>query len=128
MIESEAILQALPEHLHPDNIRKAPPEQQMRLWLAHQPGTIQIRHDMQRPVVMGYREEQEARRRAACDPEYAATHPLPERREPTIVDYRTAIKNKYRSGPYAPPGRDGDTRSPEQQIKDAFMEEFNKPY
>jgi hypothetical protein len=76
----------------------------------------------------GYREEQKARRRAACDPEYAATHPLPERREPTIVDYRTAIKNKYRSGPYAPPGRDGDTRSPEQQFKDAFMEEFLKPY
>jgi hypothetical protein len=53
---------------------------------------------------------------------------LPERREPTIVDYRTAIKNKYRSGPYAPPGRNGDTRSPEQEFRDAFMEGFNERY
>jgi hypothetical protein len=127
MTEREAILHALPEHLHPDNIRKAPPEQQMGLWLANQTGTIQIQHDRRRPVVMGWREEQKARRRAACDPHYAATHPLPERREPTIVDYRTAIKNKYRDKRY-PIGPDGRPITPEQEFRDAFMEGFNKRY
>jgi hypothetical protein len=127
MTESEAILQALPEHLHPENIRKAPPEQQMNLWLAHQTGTIQIRHDMQRPVVMGYREGQKARRRAAVDPEYAATHRIPERPEPTIVDYRTALKNKYRDKPCRI-GPDGRPITPEQEFRDAFMEGFNKRY
>ena len=52
---------------------------------------------------------------------------MPERREPTIVDYRTAIKNKYRDRRY-PIGPDGRPITPEQEFRDAFMEGFNERY
>jgi hypothetical protein len=75
MTESEAIIQALPEHLHPENIRKAPPELQTGLWLATRPARSKSNTTESAPS--SWATARSKRRDAAPHPTPSTPRPIP---------------------------------------------------